>query len=47
MASSHVPVRVPERPAPTTETTTSRPAGWRQDKKPGRFVIKIGGSVPC
>ena len=44
MATSQVPARVPERqPEPNT---TSRPAGWRQEKKPSRFVIKIGGIVP-
>ena len=43
MATSNVPARVPERqPEPNT---TSRPAGWRQEKKP-RFVIKLGGMVP-
>jgi hypothetical protein len=47
MASSNVPVRVPERPAPATETATSRPAVWRQDKKPTRFIIKVGGAIPC
>lgn len=44
MATSNVPVRVPERqPEPTT---TSRQAGWRQEKKPSRFVIKVGGFIP-
>ena len=44
MATSNVPVRVPDRqPEPNT---TSRPAGWtRQEKKP-KFVIKLAGSVP-
>jgi hypothetical protein len=46
MASSNVPVRVPERPA-STEAPASRPAIWRQDKKSSRFIIKIGGIVPC
>jgi len=44
MATSNVPARVPERqPEPTT---TSRQAGWRSEKKPARFVIKIAGSIP-
>ena len=43
MASSNVPVRVPERPAPAAP----RPSVWRQDRKPTRFIIKIGGAVPC
>ncbi len=47
MASSNVPVRVPERPATTIETASPRPAVWRQDKKSTRFVIKLGGAVPC
>lgn len=47
MASSNVPVRVPERPVSTTEVSTSRPAVWRQDKKPNRFVIKVCAPIPC
>ncbi len=44
MATSNTPVRVPERqPEPST---TSRPAGWRQEKKPIRFVIKVGSVIP-
>jgi hypothetical protein len=43
MATSNVPVRVPER---QPEQTPSRPAGWREEKKPARFVIKIGGMIP-
>jgi hypothetical protein len=45
MATSNVPARVPERqPEPST---TSRPSGaWRPEKKPGRFVIKVGGMIP-
>jgi hypothetical protein len=44
MAISTVPARVPERqPEPST---TSRPASWRPEKKPSRFVIKIGGVIP-
>jgi hypothetical protein len=47
MASSHVPVRVPERPAPTTEIRSSRPEASRQDKKPTRFIIKLSSPIPC
>ena len=44
MTTSNAPARVPERqPDPNS---TSRPAGSRQEKKPNRFVIKIGGMVP-
>jgi hypothetical protein len=43
MATSNVPVRVPER---QPEQTCSQPAGWREEKKPARFVIKIGGMIP-
>ena len=44
MATSQVPARVPERqPEPNT---TSRPAGWRQEEKKPKFVIKISGHVP-
>jgi hypothetical protein len=43
MATSNVPARVPER---QPEQTSSRPAGWREEKKPARFVIKIGGMIP-
>jgi len=44
MSTSNVPVRVPERqPEPNT---TSRPAAWRPERKPSRFVIKIGGIIP-
>jgi hypothetical protein len=45
MATSQVPARVPERqPEPNT---TSRPTGWRpQEKKPSRFVIKVGSVIP-
>jgi hypothetical protein len=46
MATSNVPVQVPERQPATPETTSSRPAGWREEKKPSRFVIKIGGAIP-
>jgi hypothetical protein len=47
MANSNVPVRVPERPATTVETSSPRPAIWRQEKKPARFVIKLSTTVPC
>lgn len=44
MANSNAPVRAPERqPEPNT---ASRPAGWTPEKKPTRFVIKIGGIIP-
>jgi hypothetical protein len=46
MATSNVPVRIPERPV-TTPETTPRPAVWRQEKKPTRFVIKLTGTIPC
>ena len=44
MATSNVPARVPERQPETN--TTSRQTGWRPEKKPSRFVIKIGGVIP-
>ena len=47
MASSNIPVRVPARPASPVDVASPRPAVWRQDKKPSRFVIKLGGAVPC
>jgi hypothetical protein len=44
MATSNVPARIPERqPEPNT---SPRQAGWRSEKKPTRFVIKIAGSIP-
>jgi hypothetical protein len=44
MATSNAPARVPERqPEPTT---TSRPTSWRPERKPSRFVIKVGGMIP-
>ena len=43
MATSNVPVRVPER---QLENPTSRPSGWQREKKPSRFVIKVGGVIP-
>jgi hypothetical protein len=40
MTTSNAPARVPERqPEPNT---TSR----RTEKKPSRFVIKVGGMIP-
>ena len=47
MASSNIPVRVPERPATTTESRSPRPEASPQDKKPARFVIKLSSTVPC
>ncbi len=47
MASSNVPVRVPERPASTPEVSSPRPAASRHDKNPTRFVIKLSTPVPC
>ena len=46
MATSNVPVRVPERQPETNENATSRPASWQREKKPSRFVIKLGGIIP-
>ena len=46
MAASNVPVRVPERQPETNETSTSRPSSWQREKKPSRFVIKVGGYIP-
>lgn len=46
MATSNVPVRVPERAPESIENPTSRRAGWLREKKPSRFVIKIGGVIP-
>ncbi len=44
MTTSNAPARVPERQPESN--TTSRPATWRPEKKPGRFVIKVGGMIP-
>ncbi len=44
--SSNVPVRVPERAPEPVENSSTRPAEWREEKKPSRFVIKVGGIVP-
>ncbi len=45
MATTNVPVRVPER-SPATPETPSRPGSWQQEKRPSRFVIKLGGVIP-
>ncbi|MEX0879295.1 MAG: hypothetical protein WEB59_00290 [Thermoanaerobaculia bacterium] len=47
MTTSNVPVRVPERQSEAAEITPSRPAVWRREKKPTRFIIKVGGVIPC
>lgn len=45
MATSNLPLRVPER---QPETSSPARARWpRPVKKPSRFVIKVGGVVPC
>ena len=46
MATSNVPVRVPERPRDDRDSVPASGV-WRQEKKPTRFVIKLGGLVPC
>jgi hypothetical protein len=46
MATTQVPVRVPERQPSQEETSTSRPASWPREKKSTRFAIKLGGIVP-
>jgi hypothetical protein len=46
MVTSNVPVRVPDRQPETKENAPSRPAVWRPEIKPSRFVIKIGGAIP-
>lgn len=45
MVTSNVPVRVPERQPESTEGAARRHAAWRE-KKPSRFVIKVGGVIP-
>ena len=42
MAISNVPARVPER-QPEPEHRLASRRSWRSEKKPSRFVIKIGG----
>ena len=45
MATSNLPLRIPER---QPETSSPGRVNWpRPAKKPSRFVIKIGGVVPC
>jgi hypothetical protein len=48
MATSNVPVRVPDpQPEPAESTSTpSRPAAWVPERKPSRFIIKVGGVIP-
>jgi hypothetical protein len=43
---SNVPVPIPERQPESPENGTLRPAEWRREKKPTRFVIKVSGSIP-
>jgi len=47
MATTQVPVRVPERQPSQGENSTTRPASWPREKKTTRFAIKIGGVIPC
>lgn len=45
MASSNLPARLPDR---QPETPSAPRATWpRPEKKPSRFVIKVGGMIPC
>lgn len=46
MPPSNTHVRAPERLPEQAEVRPSRPAGWTREKKPNRFVIKIGGVIP-
>ena len=46
MNNFSVPVRVPQRQSEVTENTPLRPAVWRREKKPTRFIIKVGGAIP-
>jgi hypothetical protein len=46
MANSNVPVRIPERQPEPSESAHSRPVTWHPEKKPGRLVIKVAGSIP-
>ena len=46
MATTQVPVRIPERQPSQEETNASRPASWPREKKATRFAIKLGGIVP-
>ena len=47
MATSTVPVRIPERPASTPEVSSPRPGVSRPEGKPTRFVIKVCTPIPC
>jgi hypothetical protein len=48
MATPVNPVRIPERSQPVQpEPGAPRPASWRPERKPSRFVIKIAGTIPC
>lgn len=47
MTTSNVPARAPERQLEQPGNATSRQVVWREQKKPSRFVIKIGGAIPC
>jgi len=46
MATTQVPVRVPERQPSQGENSNTRPASWPREKKATRFVIKLGGVIP-
>jgi hypothetical protein len=46
MASSNVPVRIPERPAPATDIRSPRPEVSTKNSKLTRFVIKLSSPVP-
>lgn len=46
MNNFSVPVRVPQRQSEAAENTPLRPAVWRREKKPTRFIIKVGGAIP-
>ena len=45
MATSNVPARVPER-QPEHEHDARARRLWPREKKPTRFMIKLGGIVP-
>ena len=48
MVTSNAPVRVPERQPEPIDNSNSQPrqSGWRPEKKPARFVIKVGSYIP-
>jgi hypothetical protein len=48
MATSNAPARVPDRQPELVENANvqARQAGWVPEKKPSRFVIKVGGIIP-